>query len=190
MEEKEEMKNKKKEIVYRNFKKYIEVKIEEKNIKKEKKEAEGEIFDSLMVLKNLSIVQQESPLSADFIFEKLLVNSKKLKPYFAEMILLYRQGDEKMAFEIFTKKIGTRHSRTFGNILAKLDKINPAEIVSQVKALQEILEDERITKEAKKASRNGVITTICAAVTIFALLLNFTVVVVFMDTMKILEGIF
>ncbi len=168
----------------------IEEYFENNKIKKEKQALEEELFDSLIILKNLSIVQQESPLSADFIFEKLLVNSKKLKPYFAEMILLYRQGDEKAGFNVFITKIGTRHARTFGSILAKLDKINPAEIVMQVMALQEVLEDERITRETKKADRNGVIATLCAAVTIFVMLLNFTVVVVFMDTMKILEQLF
>ncbi len=172
------------------IKKRIEEYFENNKTKKEKQKLEEEMFDSLIVLKNLSIVQQESPLSADFIFEKLLANSKKLKPYFAEMILLYRQGDEKAAFGVFVDKIGTRHSRTFGSILGKLDKINPAEIVIQVIALQEILEDERITKETKVADRNGVIATMCAAMTIFIMLLNFTVVVVFMDTMKILEQLF
>ncbi len=173
-----------------NLREKIESYLEGKRIKAQKKILDGELFDSLMVLKNLSIVQQESPLSADFIFEKLLVNSKELKPYLAELILLYRQGNEKAAFEVFTEKIGSRHARTFGSVLAKLDKINPAEIVNQVVALQECLEDERVTKETKIADRNGVIATVCAAITIFVLLLNFTVVVVFMDTLKILEQVF
>lgn len=151
---------------------------------------DDEIYDSCITLKNLAIVQRESPLSADYMFEQLLENSKKLKPYYSEMITLYRAGEDAEAFRIFTNRIGTKTAKNFGLILEKIDKINPSELTEQVSVFQDVIAEQRLTKGVKKADKDSIITTMFATVTIFALLLNFAVVVVFMDTMNLMSGVF
>ena len=75
-------------------------------------------------------------------------------------------------------------------ILSKLDKLNPAELEAQMQSFQKSIIEKRVTYAVKKVQRNSVILTAFAAATIFALLLNFVVVVVFMHTLQSLNSIF
>ena len=154
------------------------------------KELDDELYDSCITLKNLAIVQKEQPLSGDFILEQLLDNSKKLKPIYSEMLSLYRSGKDDEAFSLFNRRIGTKTAKNFAMILSKLDKINPNELIEQVVVFQEIVSEQRLTKGVKKADQDSIITTVFATATIFAILLNFAVVVVFMDTMSAMGGVF
>lgn len=151
---------------------------------------DDELFNSCVTLKNLAIVQSDQPLSADFVYEQLLINSKLLKPLYGEMLTLYRKGSDKEAFEVLSKKINSKQAKNFSLILSKLDQINPAELIEQVMVFQEAMSDVRMTFQIKKTDRNSIITTLFSTATIFALLLNFAVVVVFMDTLNTLKGVF
>ncbi len=141
-------------------------------------------------MKNLALVSKERPLAADYIYELLMENSGKLKPIYQKMISIYRNGNVEEAFIYFGKKIGTRSGRNFAAILSKLDKINPAELTLQMKVFQEMMGEERMTSAMKKAQRDAIITTVIATTGVFALLINFTVVVVMMDTLNMLRQIF
>jgi len=141
-------------------------------------------------LKNLAIVQKERPLSADFIYQALMENSFYLRPVYEEMLTLYRSGRDDEAFGIFAKRTGSRAGKNFASILSKLDKINPSELVKQMEVLQNALAEERMTESLRTAQRNSIIATMCAAAAIFALLINFAVVVVFLDALTLLDNLF
>lgn len=106
------------------------------------------------------------------------------------MLTLYRMGNDTEAFEIVAKTVGTKSGKNFANILSKLDKLNPAQLVEQMEMFQESLTESAMTAAMKRAQRNSLIITSCAAASVFALLVNFTVVVVFMKTVNILNQIF
>lgn len=149
-----------------------------------------ELFAGSVILKNLSLVRKETPLSADYIYEKLMENSRRLKPVYGRMITLYRNGKDEEAFKVFALEIGTKTARNFALILSKLDKINPAELVEQMDVFQQMMTEKNVTAAMKKAQRNSLITTACAVSAVFALLINFAVVVVFMDTINLLNNLF
>ena len=151
---------------------------------------ERELFSSSVTLKNLSIVRRDAPISADYIYERLVENSGYLKPVYSRMLTLYRMGNDTEAFEIVAKTVGTKSGKNFANILSKLDKLNPAQLVEQMEMFQESLTESAMTAAMKRAQRNSLIITSCAAASVFALLVNFTVVVVFMKTVNILNQIF
>ncbi len=151
---------------------------------------ERELFSSSVTLKNLSIVKRDAPISADYIYERLVENSGYLKPVYSRMLTLYRMGNDTEAFEIVAKTVGTKSGKNFANILSKLDKLNPAQLVEQMEMFQESLTESAMTAAMKRAQRNSLIITSCAAASVFALLVNFTVVVVFMKTVNILNQIF
>ena len=44
---------------------------------------ERELFSSSVTLKNLSIVRRDAPISADYIYERLVENSGYLKPVYS-----------------------------------------------------------------------------------------------------------
>ena len=149
-----------------------------------------EIFNSSVILKNLSYVRRETPLSADFMYEKLLENSTFLKPIYRQMLTLYRNKKDDEAFKMFSLMIGTRNAKNFAIILSKLEKINLAELNEQMNAFQRSMIESRTTFAIKRVQRNSNIITILATVTVFILLLNFIVVVVFMSTLEMLNGLF
>lgn len=159
-------------------------------VKNKKNRLERELFRSIVTLKNLSLVRRETPLSADYIYEKLTENGGRLRPLYSRMLTLYRSGCDNEAFSLFASEIGTKQAKSFAYILSKLDKLNPAQLAEQMEIFQENMAEAAMTAALKRAQRNSVIITGCAALSIFAMLINFTVVVIFMDTMEVLNGIF
>ncbi len=160
-----------------------------KNIRK-KENLELELYDSCITLKNLAIVKGTKPFSGEFLYTMLMENATRLKPIYREMLLLYRQGRDEEAFEYFSEAVGTKAGRNFCAILAKLEQINPAELVEQMEVFQNMMAERRMTHALKIAQRNSIVTTIWSGATIFALLINFAVVAVFTDTLLILKNIF
>lgn len=159
-------------------------------VRRKRSSLERELFSSSVTLKNLSIVRREAPISADYMYEKIAENGGRLKPVFSRMLTLYRTGHDEEAFGIVASEIGTKAAKNFAHILSKMDKMNPAQLAGQMEIFQENMTETAMTAAMKKAQRNSVIITACAAVSIFALLINFTVVVVFMDTIEVLNSIF
>ncbi|MBQ9960535.1 MAG: hypothetical protein IJP00_01360 [Firmicutes bacterium] len=155
-----------------------------------REEYDKELYNSITILKNLAIAQEGSPLSADLILEKLMENSKKLKPVYAEMLSIYRTGDKTKAIKYFADAIGTKNGRTIAMTFEKLDKINPSELKLQVISLQEIMAEERFTKGLEKAESRGNILYALATGCCFVCLLNFLFVCVIMDTLTMLGGVF
>ncbi len=151
---------------------------------------ELELYDSCITLKNLAIVNGAKPFSGEFLYTMLMENAVRLKPIYREMLLLYRQGRDEEAFEYFSEAVGTKAGKTFGAILMKLEKINPAELIEQMEVFQNMMAEKRMTQAMKTTQRNSIITTIWSSATVFALLINFAVVAVFMDALHMLGSIF
>ena len=129
-------------------------------------------------------------MSADFMYEALMENSGRLRPVYEEMLSLYRSGRDQEAFQVFAKRTGSRTGRNFAAVLSKLDRINPAELVKQMEVFQNVMAEERMTAALKNAQRRSIIATVWATASIFALLINFAVVVVFLDALVMLENLF
>lgn len=150
---------------------------------------EKEVYSSCIILKNLAIVQKEIPMSQDFILEQLMENTTIMRPLYAEMLTNIRSDGIEEICEVMAKRVKTRSSKNFAMILEKIDKINPTELLEQISLLEEIILEERKTNRLKKADVNSMVITVFATSTIFALLLNFAVVVVFMDTLSMLGNL-
>lgn len=149
-----------------------------------------EIFDGSMLLKNLAIVEKERAFSADYLYERLLENSRLLKPVYGEMLSLYRSGRDADAFEVLTRRCQTRAARNFSMVLAKVGQINPEALVEQMEVFQEMMSQQRITADMQKLQRSSLITTIMAACVVFVMLIDFAVVVVFLHTMDLVSAVF
>ena len=159
-------------------------------IKNNKSILDKELYNSSVILKNLSIIRRQTPLSADYMYEKLMENSHLLKPLYSQMLTLYRNKKDEDAFKVLPLAVGTKASRSFAIILSKLEKINPAELEEQMGLFQKNMIEVRKTQGIKRIERNGAILTILSTVTVFAVLLNFVVVIVFMSTFEQLENVF
>ena len=151
---------------------------------------ERELFHSCVLLKNLAIVHQALPMSTDFLLEQLMEASRPLRNVYADVLSLYRKGEQEKAFRIIHQRIPTKAALDFARILSKLDFIQPSELVMQMDGFEETFSAERKTKAMARAERKSLITTLTSTATVFVVLLNFTVVVIFLDALRILGQLF
>lgn len=146
------------------------------------------LYSSCVVLKNLAIVWQSAPLSGDKMLEKLAGCAVPvLRPVYHTMLSMYRTGKSKEAFTYFGNAIGTPTGRVFAGLLSKLDQINPAELREQADALIDAISEKRVTEGFVQAQTNGAITMTLATITITIAMLDFLVVVVYMDLIQMLS---
>ena len=146
--------------------------------KKKKNQIDREIFNSSVLLKNLAIAEKGRAFSADYIYERLLEHSGKLRPVYGKMISLYRSGKDQEAWKLMGNLCGTRAAKNFSMILSKLNQIDPAELIEQMEVFQEAMEQERTSREVKEIQKNGLIAASFAFASAFALLINFAAAVV------------
>ena len=159
-------------------------------MKKSKSRFDNELFNGSVILKNLSLVQKDSPLSADYMYEKLMENSLLLRPAYRQMLTLFRSRNKEDAYKVLPMTVGTRASKNFAIILSKLEAMNPSELERQMEAFQKSMMENKMTQAIKRVQRNSLILTVLSTTTVFVLLLNFVVVVVFLNTIETLNGLF
>ena len=152
--------------------------------------ADLEIYDSMLLLKNLALAEKEQAFSADYIYEALMQHAKRLKPIYAQMLTLYRSGKDKDAFRYLADQCGSRAGKNFSMVLSKVDQIHPDALAEQMDVFIEIMSQQRMTSEMKKVQRNSLFTTVAATAAVFISMIDFAVVVVFMHTMTLMEQAF
>lgn len=145
---------------------------------------DDEIYSACVLLKNMAVAQKDHPWGADFIFTQLLDSTKLLKPMIADMLLTYRLGNADEAFRQLAERIGTQRGREFVQILSKIDSLNPIENVEQLTIFQDNLQEQKLTEELKKAESRSNIVYATTTVTVLVLIVNFAMIVIFMDAMS------
>ena len=68
--------------------------------------------------------------------------------------------------------------------------INPVELSEYMDSFEETLADQRLTKGIQSAEKQSLIVNITVTLSIFALLMNFTVTVIFSKAQVLLSDIF
>jgi hypothetical protein len=148
-----------------------------------------EIFSSCLLLKNLAVMKQDAPVSADYMLEQLKDNSFLLRHVYEDMIRDYRNGDYENACLRLKTEVGSRAAALFSHILSKMDQVNPAELVSYMHSFEESFEEERMTQAMKSNERKSLICTAASMAAVLAVLMNFTAVAVFMNMHDMLQNI-
>ena len=92
--------------------------------------------------------------------------------------------------EVAAKESPEKTSKNFAIILSKLEKLNPAELEKQMEVFQKSMMETRMTYAIRRVQRSSLILTALATITVFVLLLNFVVVVVFLNTIETLNQLF
>ncbi len=150
---------------------------------------EQEIFTGCILVRNMAVVQEEKPMAADYYLEELAKSSHALSPVYSDMLFLWRSGRMAEAFDVLPREVGSRASRDFAFILSGIDKINPSELAAAMRSFEEAFAGERMTCSMRKADRKSVASALAATASVFAVLINFTVVVVFMDMFQALSSL-
>ena len=63
-------------------------------------------------------------------------------------------------------------------------------MITQMQVFQNMMAERRVTQAMKRVQRNSLMITLWSSAAIFAMLINFTVVVVFLQTMETLQTLF
>ena len=124
------------------------------------------------------------------MLEEMSYGSGPLRPVFQKTLSLYRTKDSTEAFNYFGDRLDNKHGRTFAMLMSKMDKIDPAELVPQIDIFLGVIREVRTTEAMKTAERRAALCTFLAAGAFFALMINFLVVVVFMDTLESLKFLY
>ena len=159
-------------------------------VKNNKNRIDKELFNSSIILKNLSLITDQSPFSADYMYEKLMENSTFLKPVYRQMLTVYRSRESQNAFKVLPLTLNTKTSKNFAIILSKLERMSPVELTKQMDVFQKNMMDQRMTYAIKRVQKSSMVLTVLSTITVFAILLNFVVVVVFLDTIQALNQLF
>lgn len=146
-----------------------------------------EIYNSCLLLKNQAIVQKDAPVSADALIEELMNSSVLLKDVYGDMLFRLRSGMGEASFSVMEERIGTPSARAFGRILSRLDSINPAELVSSMRAFEEAFAADRVTRAVRRNYIRSMVSMVFGMSAVFAVLMDFVIVVVFLDMMTMLR---
>ena len=138
----------------------------------------------------MAIVRKDFPVSLDYMLEELSKGSGKLKPVFQYTLNIYRSGKYDEAFGYFSDAVASEYASGFASILSRMDKINPYELVTQLDVFISVIKEARITASMKQAERRSMVITGFAAASELICLMNFCVVVVFLDMLAKLKFIF
>lgn len=153
-------------------------------------DTEKDLYHSAILLKNMAIVRKDYPVSLDYMLEELSKGGGKLKPVYQDTLNIYRSGRYDEAFSYFSNIVSSEYASGFASILSKMDKINPYELVSQLDVFISVIKESRITASMRQAERRSLIITGFATASELLCMVNFCVVVVFLDMLAKLRLIF
>lgn len=150
----------------------------------------AEISQSASMVKTLALINTDKAFSADYIFEKLSEHGGRLDKHFKYFLTLYRGGRKNEAFLKLQNLLDTSGGRQYVMILEKLEYLNPREMIEQIEVFQQGLMEEILTQRMKEIDSSSILITMAATATVFAIILNFAIVGVFMDSLEMISGIF
>ena len=148
-----------------------------------------DLISASICLKNLSIIMNEEAMTTDYVLELLIDNSKELKPYLIKCLMIYRLGNKDKAFIYLKEAIDGKNMEEFVGILRKFDEVNGSKLTKQIESFSHCLIEERSTYKRKLGDKYNLLYTALVTVNIFALLINFTIVVIFTDALNMINMI-
>lgn len=148
-----------------------------------------EVFEAMTQLKNLCIAQSAKPLSGDYLIEQIIKFSDVTKPAYTKLLTLWRLGESQLACDEFGESLNTKMSKEFANILVKLESMQPAELASHLDLFQSHIREERMTAHLRKQESLSYILYAPVIASAFLIMLNFMIIVIWMDTVELIQKI-
>jgi len=148
-----------------------------------------EIYRAISQLKNMAVAKKKEPLGSDFILEQIRKFTKTTRPIFNRMISLWSLGKKEEACDYLTEAIQTKEAEQLANLFRKLDDLNPNELHHHLILLQEVMKRERETKKIKANENQSNLIYFIVISTSMVILINFVVIVYYLETLKQLKFI-
>lgn len=148
-----------------------------------------ELYMAISQLKNTFLIKKDSPPSSDLILDQVRKYTNYTRNIFNQMLSYWMIGEKELAVQFFEKEIGTKEAQDLGQVFLKLDDLNPHEMSQQLEAYQEIYRTEKETKKLKSNEHKSNVLFIFIVASSLAVMINFLVVVFFIDFLKDMESI-
>lgn len=146
-----------------------------------------EIYRVLSQLKNMALFHSDKPLGALFIFQQINKFTKVTRPIFNRLIYLYQSNRKEDAIAFFENEIGTKEASELVNVLMKLDYLTPAELKSQLELYQQHVKTERATQRKKSNENKSNLVYLMVVLSLFIIVLNFIIIVAYLDSFNYLK---
>jgi hypothetical protein len=156
---------------------------------RKKKHAEMELVRVFIQTKNIIFSLDENKINSDFILERIRHFTVLLRPVFDMMIGLWDLGERDEACNYLILKIKTQHGKMYADLLRKIDTIKKEDLILEINMYLETIRKERKTILMKKSENRSFIVYALISISISIVLINFVIVVGFIDTMNILKNI-
>lgn len=147
-----------------------------------------EIYGLSLILKNLAVISSNKEMNGDYIISSLLEASSKLKGILALVLKEMRKG--KINEDEILNLCPTRECREFMSIIIKVDVIEPRVLANSIEVFMEKVEGQMLTKALELEERKSLIVTLLSTSSIFALVINFAIVVVLYEGLSMLGNVF
>lgn len=138
-----------------------------------KKKQDVELSSIIIQLQNIAVSQKNEPTTLSYMLSRIVRFSKYTKTAFIKMISYIDQGKEEQARDSFIDEIDTSLSRDLAYILIQLDRIEPIEVVNQMKMLEERVRNENLTNKNHKEEFYSNLMYIIPTTLCFVILMNF-----------------
>lgn len=154
-----------------------------------KEQIDREHLNAMTQLKNLCIAQEEKRVGADYLIEQLFKNSSVTKPAYTKLLRYWRMGQVRSGCEAFGHVLDTKISQELANIFEKLDDLDHQTLVDQIIVYQSFIREERMTRYQKRQEVLSYILYAPVVASAFMVILNFMVIVIWLDTMDMIQNI-
>lgn len=148
-----------------------------------------EIFRVIGQMKNLSFSVKASSVSSTYIIESLARFTKHTRSIFEKTLSLWYVSRFQEAHDYFCAAVNTDEGRALAALFLKLDHINSSELRDQLETLLSAIREKRKTIAFAKKENQSKLLLVLSFLTVSVMLVNFMVVVVFIDSMSMLQNI-
>jgi len=138
-----------------------------------KKKQDVELSSIIIQLQNIAVSQKDEPTTLTYMLSRVVRFANHTKIAFIKMISHLDQGKEEEAREAFINEVDTRLGRDLAYILIELDKIDPIDVVNQLKLLEDRVRSENITNKNSKEEFYSDLMYIIPTILCFVILMNF-----------------
>ncbi len=142
-----------------------------------KKKQDAELSSIIIQLQNIAVSQKDEPTTLSHMLSGLIRFTKYTRTAFIKMLSYLDQGREEQARNSFIREIDTSLGRDLAYILIELDRIEPSEVVNQLKLLEDRVRKENLVNKNNTEELYSNLMYIVPTALCFIILLNFLMIV-------------
>ena len=158
--------------------------------KKRQLQMENEIYQSLILLKNMALLQKNAPKGGIYILEQLIPYTKLLSQPLQMMLHYMRLNRPEQALDAFCRLGDTKSAERFGRLLIRMDEIPPGDLQQTLELYRSNLREEALTREKQKNELQSDLVYIPVMGNVMLIFINFIYVAYYAQQRDMFQQLF